>query len=119
MFLENYYAELCNIRVSYSEGIRCEWRGEAVPQHDAMDDLCQCTRNVVYRLDYGPVFYDFKVCTQHAKMVVKRQTGGEVTAEGLKETADMNRTIALTAVQAFDAGWSAAIKSIEWFDGVA
>ena len=118
MFLEDYYAELCNIRVSYTEGIRCEWRGEAEPWHDATDDFNQCTRNVVYRLDYVPVFYDFKVCTQHAKMVVKRQTGGEVMAESLKETAEMNKTIALNALQSFNSGWSAAMESVEEWDSV-
>ena len=38
-----------------------------------------------YRLDCDYAFYDFNLCTQHAKMVVKRRTGGEVMAEDLAE----------------------------------
>ncbi len=118
MSLGNSYVELCDIRIRYTEGVRCEWRGEAEPWHDATDDLYQCTRNVVYRLDYDSVFYDFKVCTQHAKIIVKRQTGEEVTAKGLKNAADQNRTITLIALQSFNDGWSAAIESIKERDSV-
>ena len=118
MFVENSYVELCNIRVSNAEGIRCEWRGEAEPRHDATDDLNQCARNATYRLDYESVFYDFNVCTQHAKMVVKRQTGGEVTAESLEKAAGLNKTVTSIATEAFVAGWSAAMESIEELDDV-
>ena len=118
MFLGNSYAELFKIRISNADGIRCEWRGEAEPRHDATDDLNQCTRKVTYRLDYDFVFYDFKVCTQHAKMIVKCQTGGEVTAESLKEATELNRKVTSVAVQAFIAGWSAAMESIEELDDV-
>ena len=116
MFSANAYESLHGIRVSHAEGIRCEWRGEAEPRHEAREDRNRCTRNAAHRLDCDYAFYDFNLCTQHAKMVVKRRTGGEVMAEDLAEAAERNREITPVALQAFAAGWSAAMESIEELD---
>ena len=116
MFSANSDESLHGIRVSHAEGIRCEWPGEAEPRHEARDDRNRCARNVACRLNCDSVFYDFNLCTQHAKMVVKRRTRGEVMAEDLAEAAERNRQITLIALQALAAGWSAAMESIEELD---
>ena len=119
MFMANSYIEVYGIRVSRAEGIRCEWHGEAGPRHEAKDYRGQCTRNAAYRLDYDAVFYDFNLCTQHAKLVVKRQTGGEVMAEDLAGAVKKNREVSLVALQAFSAGWDAAMEFVAELDEAA
>ena len=53
MFSANSYESLHGIRVSHAGGIRCEWRGEAEPRHEARDDRNRCARNAAYRLFGG------------------------------------------------------------------
>lgn len=97
------YATLYGIRVSPTDGMDCEWNNPT------------CSRKSLYRLDDGGTsdINGLNLCTQHAKVAMKRYTGRTVMAEDLEGAVELERTWRKIAVQAFSDGWDAAMESIE------
>ena len=96
------YAKLYGIRVSPTDGMGCEWDNP-------------CGRKSVYPLDDDGAcdISDLNLCTQHAKIVMKRHTGRTAMAEDLEDTVRLERVGRTIALQAFSDGWDAAMESLE------
>ena len=94
------YARLYGILVSPTEGMGCEWDNP-------------CGRKSTYRLDDGAGdISDLNLCTQHAKIAMKRHTGRTVIVEHLENAVRRERVCIEIALQAFCDGWDTAIESL-------
>ena len=96
------FARLYGILVSPTDGMDCAWDSP-------------CGRKSVYHLDDDGIgdISDLHLCTQHAKIVMKRHAGRPVMAEDLKERVEAERACRAIAVQAFSDGWEAAMESLD------
>ena len=97
------YAKLFGIWVSPpTDGMGCEW-----------DD--PCARRSACNLDDGGIgkINDLNLCTQHAKIAIKRHGGRKVIAEDLEEMVRWERAGRAIALRAFCVGWDAAMESLE------
>ena len=96
------YAKLYGILVSPTDGIGCEWDNP-------------CGRKSTYHLDDDGAgdISNLNLCTQHAKIAMKQQTGRTAMAEDLEDIARLERVGRTIALQAFSDGWDAAMESLE------
>ena len=95
-------ARLYGILVTPTDGMGCEWNNP-------------CGRKSVYQLDDNGIgdIIKLNLCTQHAKIVMKRYTGWTVMAEDLEHAVRRERVYKEIELQAFFAGWEAAMESLE------
>ena len=96
------FAKLFGIWVSPTDGMGCEWDNP-------------CGRKSAYHLDDDGAgdISDLNLCTQHAKIAMKRHTGWTVMAEDFEDAVRRERVCKEIALQAFFAGWEAAMESLE------
>ena len=93
--------------VERTDGMPCEWDGP-------------CARRSSYNLDddgEGETS-NLNLCTQHAKIVMRRVTGRRVMAKDLERAVRRERVGRTIALQAFSDGWDAAMESIESREGL-
>ena len=96
------FAKLFGIWVSPTDGMGCEWENP-------------CARKSSYNLDDDGAgdISDLNLCTQHAKVAMMRHRGQRVMAEDLEDAVRRERVCKEIALQAFFAGWEAAMESLE------
>ena len=97
------FVTLCDISVTRTDGMRCEWNDP-------------CERKSTFRLDDEDDCDELdglNLCTQHAKIAMKRYTGQSVMAVDLKEAVRWEEVCQRAAVRAYCAGWDDAMKSRE------
>lgn len=70
-------------------------------------------RKFSYNLDDDGEGEASNLCTQHAKIVMRRVTGRRVMAKDLERAVRRERVYTEMILQAFSGGWDAAMKSIE------
>ena len=95
------FARLNGIWIERTDGMPCKWEGI-------------CAKRSSYNLDddgEGEVS-DLNLCTQHAKIMMERVTGGRVMAKDLERAVERERDFAETALQAFSSGWDAAVEAM-------
>ena len=96
------FARLNGIWIERTDGMPCEWEGI-------------CARKSSYNLDddgEGEVS-DLNLCTQHAKIMMERVTGGRVMARDLERAVETERRWRESVIQAFSDGWDAGRESLE------
>ena len=96
------FVTLYRIWVERTDGMPCEW-----------DD--PCARRSSYNLDddgEGEAS-NLNLCTQHAKIAMKRVTGRRVMAKDLERAVRRERVCTEMVLQAFSDGWDAAMESRE------
>ena len=97
------FVTLCDISVARTDGMRCEWNNP-------------CGRRSAYCLgdedDIGELD-GLNLCTQHAKIALKRHTGHAVMAEDLEGAVRWEEVCRQAALRGYCAGWDDAMKSRE------
>ena len=95
------FVTLYGIWIEQTDGMPCEWDG-------------LCARRSTYNLDdngEGAVS-DLNLCTQHAKIVMRRVTGRAVMAEDLEEVVEREHDFSEMALRAFSDGWDTAVEAM-------
>ena len=96
------FVTLYGIWVEGTDGMPCEWEDS-------------CTRRSSYNLDddgEGEVS-SLNLCTQHARIMMERVTGGRVMARDLERAVETERRWRESVMQAFSDGWDAGREAME------
>ena len=96
------FVTLYGIWVERTDGMPCEWDGH-------------CARRSSYNLDDDGegAASNLNLCTQHAKIAMRRGAGRRVTAKDLERAVRQERVYTEMVLQAFSDGWDAAMESRE------